>query len=97
MAVDALAEAPDDPELLAVATDAAWRLEYGQEALTYAQRWEQHASTDLERVEAMRAAGLTVEVIASEGLVSVEGLEWLCAPVDGLVSARHVAVVITRP
>ena len=54
LAVDALAEAPDDPELLAVATDAAWRLEYGQEALTYAQRWEQHASTDLERVEAMR-------------------------------------------
>ncbi|MEZ5270912.1 MAG: LuxR C-terminal-related transcriptional regulator [Ilumatobacteraceae bacterium] len=54
LAVEALAEAPDDPELLAVATDAAWRLEFGQEALTYAQRWERSAVTDLDRVESMR-------------------------------------------
>lgn len=54
LAVEALAEAPVDPELLAVATDAAWRLEFGQEALTYAQRWERAAVTDLDRVESLR-------------------------------------------
>ena len=58
--------------------------------------WADGAAPLSERVEALRAAGLTVEVVASEGLVSVEGMEWLCATVDGLVSARHVAVVITR-
>lgn len=59
--------------------------------------WADGSAPLSERVEVLRAAGLTVEVIASEGLVSVEGMEWLCATVEGLVSARHVAVVITRP
>ncbi len=54
LASGALAEAPDDHELLAVATDAAWRLEFGAEALSYAQRWLKTAVTDLERVEALR-------------------------------------------
>lgn len=54
LASEALAEAPNDPELLAVATDAAWRLEYGVEALAYAQQWHAHAVTDLDRVESMR-------------------------------------------
>ena len=58
--------------------------------------WADGAAPLSERVEALRATGLAVEVIASEGLVSVEGMEWLCATVEGLVSARHVAVVITR-
>ena len=54
LASAALAEAPDDPELLAVATDAAWRLEYGPEALAYAEQWHAAAVTDLERVESLR-------------------------------------------
>jgi len=54
LASEALAEAPHDPELLAVATDAAWRLEYGVEALAYAQQWHAHAVTDLEGVESLR-------------------------------------------
>jgi DNA-binding CsgD family transcriptional regulator len=54
LASDGLAEAPADPELLAVATDAAWRLEYGDEALTYAQQWFDNAVTDLDRVESLR-------------------------------------------
>jgi hypothetical protein len=54
LASEALAEAPNDPELLAVATDAAWRLEFGREALAYAQQWNANAVTDLERVESLR-------------------------------------------
>lgn len=54
LASEALAEAPNDPELLAVATDAAWRLEFGREALSYAQQWNANAPTDLERVESLR-------------------------------------------
>ena len=54
LASDGLAEAPTDPELLAVATDAAWRLEFGGEALSYAQQWFVHAVTDLDRVESLR-------------------------------------------
>ena len=54
LASEALAEAPNDPELLAVATDAAWRLEYGVEALAYAQQWCSHAVTDLDRIESLR-------------------------------------------
>lgn len=54
LASDGLAEAPNDSELLAVATDAAWRLEYGDEALSYARAWLDHAVTDLDRIEAMR-------------------------------------------
>lgn len=57
LASEALAEAPNDPELLAVATDAAWRLEFGAEALAYAQRWLAHAVTDLDRIEALRFIG----------------------------------------
>jgi DNA-binding CsgD family transcriptional regulator len=49
-----LAEAPDDPQLLGVATDAAWRLQFGDEAMGYARRWSAAAVTDVDRVEAMR-------------------------------------------
>jgi len=54
LASDGLAEAPDDPQLLGVATDAAWRLQFGAEAMSYALRWRNVAPTDVERVEAMR-------------------------------------------
>ncbi|MBK5331893.1 MAG: AAA family ATPase, partial [Ilumatobacteraceae bacterium] len=54
LASDGLAEAPDDPQLLGVATDAAWRLQFGAEAMAYARRWRAVAATDVDRVEAMR-------------------------------------------
>ncbi|MEY2416363.1 MAG: hypothetical protein QOH53_1697 [Ilumatobacteraceae bacterium] len=54
LASDGLAEAPDDPQLLGVATDAAWRLQFGTEAMAYARRWRTAAATDVDRVEAMR-------------------------------------------
>ena len=57
LASAALAEAPHDTELLSVATDAAWRLEFGREALDFAMQWHAHAVTDLERVESMRFIG----------------------------------------
>ena len=57
LASAALAEAPNDTELLSVATDAAWRLEFDREALDYALQWHVHAITDLERVESMRFIG----------------------------------------
>jgi DNA-binding CsgD family transcriptional regulator len=54
LASDGLAEAPDDPQLLGVATDAAWRLQFATEAMAYAHRWRSAAATDVDRVEAMR-------------------------------------------
>ena len=39
LAAEGLAEAPNDPELLAVATEAAWRLDFVDEALATAMRW----------------------------------------------------------
>jgi DNA-binding CsgD family transcriptional regulator len=54
LAADALGEAPSDPELLAVATDAAWRLNFLDEALGTAQRWERVAVEPADRIEAMR-------------------------------------------
>ena len=54
LASDGLAEAPDDPQLLGVATDAAWRLQFGVEAMGFANRWRAAAVTDVDRVEAMR-------------------------------------------
>jgi DNA-binding CsgD family transcriptional regulator len=54
LAAEALAETPNDPELLAVATDAAWRLSFLDEALATAQRWERVAVEPADRIEAMR-------------------------------------------
>ncbi len=54
LASDGLAEAPDDPQLLGVATDAAWRLQFASEAMGYAHHWCAVAATDVDRVEAMR-------------------------------------------
>jgi DNA-binding NarL/FixJ family response regulator len=54
LASDGLAEAPDDAELLAVATDAAWRSDFESEAVALAERWLAVAPDDLCRVEAMR-------------------------------------------
>jgi DNA-binding NarL/FixJ family response regulator len=54
LAGHALMEAPDDVELLRIATDAAWRLDFLTEALVYGRRWRTVAETDVDRVEAQR-------------------------------------------
>jgi DNA-binding CsgD family transcriptional regulator len=57
LAADALAEAPDDPLLLGVATEAAWRLDFDAEAIATATRWAAVATTDDDRIEAQRLLG----------------------------------------
>src|SRR5262249_32490703 len=54
LAAEGLAEAPNDPELLAVATDAAWRLDFTAEALATAQRWAKVAVEPADRIDALR-------------------------------------------
>jgi DNA-binding CsgD family transcriptional regulator len=67
LASAALAEAPSDPELLSVATEAAWRLEFGSEAMSYATQWRSNAVTDLDKVESMRfIARLHHELLQSD-------------------------------
>ena len=54
LAAEGLAEAPNDPELLAVATEAAWRLDFLAEALTTGVRWAKVAVEPLDRINALR-------------------------------------------
>ena len=98
LASEALAEAPDDHELLAVATDAAWRLEYGPEALAYAQRWLANAVTDLERVEALRfIARVHHESLATTARdETVEKLEALAATLPAGMARGRCAGAIAQ-
>jgi DNA-binding CsgD family transcriptional regulator len=60
LAVEGLDEEPDDVELLRVATEAAWRLDFVHEALDHALAWRRlaQAGTDeLDLVDAMRLVG----------------------------------------
>jgi DNA-binding NarL/FixJ family response regulator len=54
LADEGLGEAPNDPELLAVATEAAWRLDFLDEALITAVRWVKVAVEPAERIDALR-------------------------------------------
>jgi DNA-binding CsgD family transcriptional regulator len=54
LAAEGLAEAPNDPELLAVATETAWRLDFLGEALTTGLRWAKVAVEPLDRINALR-------------------------------------------
>ena len=96
LASEALAEAPNDPELLAVATDAAWRLEFAREALAYAQQWNSNAVTDLERVESLRFIGrLQHELLdVAQRDVIVEVLEKMADSLPhGMARGRCVGAV----
>ena len=63
LAAEGLAEAPNDAELLAVATEAAWRLDFLAEALDTARRWVKVAVEPIDRINALRfAARLHYEV-----------------------------------
>ncbi len=54
LAGEALGEDPDDVELLSVATEAAWRLDFTDEAMGYAQRWIALADDGTGRADALR-------------------------------------------
>src|SRR5215212_4116125 len=54
LADEGLGEAPNDPELLAIATEGAWRLDFLDEALTTAVRWVKVAVEPAERIDALR-------------------------------------------
>jgi DNA-binding CsgD family transcriptional regulator len=63
LAGEALGEEPADPELLAVATDAAWRLDFAGEAMDYARRWVAVAAGGASLVDALRfLARLQLEI-----------------------------------
>jgi DNA-binding CsgD family transcriptional regulator len=93
----ALAEAPNDPELLAVATDAAWRLEFGREAMDYARQWRDSAVTDLDRVESMRfIARLHHEMAAiDQREIALKELEQFAdsLPTGGMARGRAAGAV----
>jgi len=57
LACDGLSEDGDQVELLAVATEAAWRLDFVSEALEHARRWRALAVTDRDRIDAQRFVG----------------------------------------
>jgi DNA-binding CsgD family transcriptional regulator len=57
LAADGLQEAPDDPLLLGLATEAAWRLDFNDEALVTANRWCEVATDPNDRIEAERLHG----------------------------------------
>lgn len=54
LAAEALAEEPDSPALLRIATDAAWRIDFLDEALVTARRWVDAAVDPVDRVVAVR-------------------------------------------
>jgi DNA-binding CsgD family transcriptional regulator/tetratricopeptide (TPR) repeat protein len=54
LACEGLAEEPHDPELLSVATRAAWRLDFLPEALAHAQQWLDFTHDEHDRIEALR-------------------------------------------
>lgn len=71
-----LAEVPDDPTLLGVATDAAWRLGFRVEAVRTARRWVDVERDPLRRVEALRMLGrLGVEGAGRRTVGHPDGLD----------------------
>jgi DNA-binding CsgD family transcriptional regulator len=84
LAAEGLAEAPNDPELLAVATEAAWRLDFLPEALSTGTRWVKVAVEPADRIEALRfVARLHHEVDDDEAaLAKIAELETLWSTLD---------------
>ena len=91
LAADGLAEAPNDPELLAVATEAAWRLDFAGEALGTAIRWAKVAVEVIDRIEALRfVARLHFELDDEAASLGPLGeLEALWASLDDVAAARR--------
>jgi DNA-binding NarL/FixJ family response regulator len=93
LAVDGLDEEPDDVELRAVATEAAWRLDFQTEALAHAERWLAATVDPLDRVEATRfVARLHFELGHTDASdATVRALLDDCDASDHRVAARALA------
>ncbi len=92
LAAEGLGEAPNDPELLAVATEAAWRLDFQDEALDAATRWRRVAVEVADRIEATRFVARLHHELGDDA-ASVDALaelEQLAASLDD-VQTRGVA------
>ncbi|MEO6126100.1 MAG: LuxR C-terminal-related transcriptional regulator [Ilumatobacteraceae bacterium] len=61
-----LGEAPEDAALLAVATEAAWRLDFVAESAAHAVTWKRVAPTVADRIDAIRYAG-RIEIESRRG------------------------------
>ncbi len=99
LACEGLAEDGDQLELLAVATEAAWRLDFQPEALAHARRWLELATAERDRIDAQRYVGrLSLELADRDGAdVVVEQLAAAAARYehDGMIAeqARAEAAV----
>jgi DNA-binding CsgD family transcriptional regulator len=84
LAAEGLAEAPNDPELLAIATDAAWRLDFSAEALATALRWAKVAVEPIDRIDALRFVARLYHELDDEpaSLARIEELEALWSSLD---------------
>ncbi len=72
LACEGLAEDGDELDLLAVATEAAWRLGFQSEALSHARRWLELATAERDRIDAQRYVGrLLVELSDRDGADAV--------------------------
>jgi DNA-binding CsgD family transcriptional regulator len=91
LAADGLAEAPDDPLLLGLATEAAWRLDFNDEALVTASRWCQVASDPVDRIEAERLHGRLHQEQGDEAGVR-SSIVRLMAWFENLADERHRAL-----
>ncbi|MET0460832.1 MAG: LuxR C-terminal-related transcriptional regulator [Ilumatobacteraceae bacterium] len=87
LAAQGLAEAPNDPELLAIATEAAWRLDFAREALGTATRWSKVAVEVPDRIEALRFVS-RIHYELDEEAASLVALGELEALADGLDDVR---------
>ena len=98
LAAEGLAEAPNDPELLAIATEAAWRLDFAGEALTTATRWRKVAVEVLDRIEATRfVSRIHLELDgAEESERALDDLEELWASLEDVRTRGVAAAAIAQ-
>ncbi|MCB0998930.1 MAG: AAA family ATPase [Acidimicrobiales bacterium] len=66
LACEGLAEEPAEVELRAVATEAAWRLDFADEALDHARRWRELAPGERDRIDAQRYVGRLLHELGDE-------------------------------
>jgi DNA-binding CsgD family transcriptional regulator len=84
LAAEGLSEAPNDAELLAVATEAAWRLDFTTEALETARRWAKVAVEPIDRIAALRFVARLHHELGDEpsSLAGVAELESMWSTLD---------------
>jgi DNA-binding CsgD family transcriptional regulator len=96
LACAGLSEDANEPSLLAVATEAAWRLDFLPEASAHARNWSRVAPTTADRIDAMRyVARLAVESDDQDAaeVMLVELIDLANGLPDGAERARAEAAV----